>query len=197
MGPLIFLIYIDYLKYYLSEANIIIFADDTLLLLHVKNLPSLFKKMEIALTEFISWADSQYLTLNYGKTNYILFSRIGSVQTDLNLIVKNNIINRVKTCRYLGFIIYENMSWNEHAKLIGNKFSRSLGVIRRLKFRFPKKKNPENDLSNFISCYKRIQIIQNKAIEIISPLQHSDNINLHFKLTKIFDVSFSDCNFLF
>ena len=106
--------------------------------------------MEIALTEFISWADSQYLTLNYGKTNYILFSRIRSVQTDLNLIVKNNIINRVKTCRYLGFIIDENISWNEHAKLIGNKLSRSLGVIRRLKFRFPKK-NPENDLSFYFS----------------------------------------------
>ena len=43
--------------------------------------------------------------------------------------------------------------------------------------------------SNFISYYKRIQIIQNKVIEIISPIQHSDNINLHFKLTKIFDMS--------
>ena len=43
--------------------------------------------------------------------------------------------------------------------------------------------------SNFIPCCKRIQIIQIKAIAIISPLQHSDNINLHFKLTKIFDVS--------
>ena len=88
MGPPLFLIYVDYLKYYLSEANIIIFADDTLLFVACENLPSLFKKMEIALTEFISWANSQYLTLNYGKTNYILFSRIGSVRTDINLIVK-------------------------------------------------------------------------------------------------------------
>ena len=152
--------------------------------------------MEIALTEFVSWADSQYLTLNYGKTNYILFSRIGSVQTDFNLNVKNNIINRVKTCRYLGFIIDENISWNEHAKLVGNKPSRSLGVILRLEFRFPKKIlkmiyhfifHPHLSsgcsiwASNFTSFYKRFQIIQNKAIEIISPLQHSDNINLHFK----------------
>ena len=103
--------------------------------------------MEIALTEFILWADLQYLTLNYGKTNYILFSRIESVKTDFNLNVKNNIINRVKTCRYLRFVIDKNILKNEHAKLIGNKLSKSLGVIHHLKFRFPKKKNPENDLS--------------------------------------------------
>ena len=53
MGPLLFLIYIDYLKYYLFEANIIIVADDTLLFVACENLPSLFKKIEIALTEFI------------------------------------------------------------------------------------------------------------------------------------------------
>ena len=88
MGPLLFLIYIDHLKYYLSEANIIIFADDTLLFVALENLPSLFKKMEIALTEFVSWAGSQYSTLDYGKKNYILLSRIGSVQTDINLKVK-------------------------------------------------------------------------------------------------------------
>ena len=87
MGPLLVLIYIDYLKYYLFEANIIIFVYDTLLFVACE-MPPLFKKMDIALTEFILWADSQYLTLNYGKTNYILFSRIGSVQTDLNLIAK-------------------------------------------------------------------------------------------------------------
>ena len=47
MGPLLFLIYIDYLKYYLSEANIIIFADDTLLFVACENLPSLFKKWKL------------------------------------------------------------------------------------------------------------------------------------------------------
>ena len=97
-------------KYYLSEANIIIFADETLLFVACENLPSLFKKMEIALTECILWADSYYSTLNYSKTTYILFFRIGSVQTDLNLNVNNNIINRVKTSRYPRFITDENIS---------------------------------------------------------------------------------------
>jgi len=43
MGPLLCIIYIDHVKYYLSEANIIIFADDTLLFVACENLASLFK----------------------------------------------------------------------------------------------------------------------------------------------------------
>ena len=200
----------------MSEANIRLFADDTLLFVACENLPSLFTKMETALTEFVSWADSNYLTLNYSKTNYVLFSRISSIQTDLKLKVANNIINRVKTSRYLGFVVDENLSWKEHAKLVGNKLSRSLGVIRRLKFRFPNKIlkmiyhsifHPHLSYgcsiwaSNFISCYKRVQIIQNKVVQIISPVQHTDDISLHFKFTKIFDVSktrdFQIANFCF
>ena len=57
--------------------------------------------METALNEFVSWADSNYLTINYSKTN--------------------KTIERVKTCRYLCFIVDENVSWKEHAKLVGNK----------------------------------------------------------------------------
>jgi len=139
LGPLFWLIYVDPIKYHLTEANIILFADDTLLFAASESLPSLFKKMETALNEFVSWADSNYFTHNYSKTNYIVFSRIISIETDLKLGVGNSTIERIKTCRYLCFIVDENVSRKEHAKLVGNKLSRSLGVIRYLKFRFPKK----------------------------------------------------------
>ena len=92
--------------------------------------------MEKSLNEFGSWADLNSLTFNYSKTNYIIFSTITSSVTDLKLKVGNNTIERVKTCRYLGFIVEENVSWKEYAKLVGNKLSRSLGVIHHLKYSF-------------------------------------------------------------
>ena len=95
--------------------------------------------METVLNEFVSWADSNYLTHNYSKTNYIAFSRITSIETDLESRVGNSTTERVKTCRYLCFIVDGNVSWKGHAKLVGNKLSRSLRVLRHLKFRFPKK----------------------------------------------------------
>jgi len=72
LGPLFCLIYVDQIKYYLTEANIILFADDTLLFVARESLPCLFKKMETALYEFVSWADSNYLTLDKLYCNTIL-----------------------------------------------------------------------------------------------------------------------------
>ena len=88
----------------------------------------------------------------------------------------------------MDFIVDENVSWKEHAKLVGKKLSRSFGVIHHLKFRFSKKilKMMYHSIfhphlyygcsiwaSNSISCYKRVQIIQNKTIQIVSPIQHT------------------------
>ena len=80
---MLFLIYVDQIKYYLTEAYIILFADDTLLFVGSESLPSLFLKIESALNEFVSWANPNYLTLSYSKTNYVVFSRIASTETDL------------------------------------------------------------------------------------------------------------------
>ena len=108
-------------------------------LLHLKVYLLCLKKLETALNEFLWWADLNYWIVIYSKTNYIVFSRIISIEKDLKIRVCNNTIERVKTYRYLYFIVDENVSRQEHAKLLGNKLSRSLGVIRHLKFRFPKK----------------------------------------------------------
>ena len=106
MGALFCLIYVDQIKYYLTEANIFLFADDThFCLLHLK-VYFLCLKKETVLNEFVSWPDSNYLTHNYSKTNYIVFSRITSIETDLKSRVGNSTTERVKTCRYLCFIVY-------------------------------------------------------------------------------------------
>ena len=82
-------------------------------LLYLKVYLLYLQKRKIAFNEFVSWTDSNYLTLNYIKTNYIEFSRIISIETYLKLRVGNNAVERVKTCRYLGFIADENVSWKE------------------------------------------------------------------------------------
>ena len=65
LGTLLFLTFIDRIKYYLSEDGIILFADDTLLLVAAPSVDLLFDKMIKAMTEFIEWADFNLLTLNY------------------------------------------------------------------------------------------------------------------------------------
>jgi hypothetical protein len=74
----------------LSEAGIIIFADDTRLLVASPSVNLLLGKMRKALVEFIEWADFNLLTLNYTKTNYVLFPRTSSIETNSELIANGN-----------------------------------------------------------------------------------------------------------
>ena len=185
----------------MSEAGIILFADDTLLLVAAPSVDLLFDKTIKAMTEFIEWADFNLLTLNYNKTNYILFSWISSIETNLELIINGNQIKRVKVTKYLGFMIDENLSWKTHSNIIASKLSRSLGVLRRVKnlvsykilwllyfaiffllFSFW--------ASNFVSCYKKIQKVQNKAVKLLSPKTlFTHNIHELYTKNQLFDIS--------
>ena len=86
-----------------------------------------------AMTEFIDWPDLNLLTLNYTKTNYILFSRISSIENNLELITNGNQMKRLKVTKYLGFRFDENLSGKTHLNFIAFKLSRSLGGLHRVK----------------------------------------------------------------
>ena len=77
-----------------------------------------------AMTGFVEWVDFNLLTLNYTKTNYILFSWISSIETNLGLIINGNQIKRVRVTKYLGFMIDENISWKTHSNITASKLSR-------------------------------------------------------------------------
>ena len=68
----------------MSEAGIILFSDDTLLLVAAPSVDLFFDKMIKAITEFIEWADFNLLTVNYTKTNYICF--LGYLETNISRI---------------------------------------------------------------------------------------------------------------
>ena len=50
-------------------------------------------------------------------------------QAILNLFIGNCSIARVKSTKFLGVIIHENVSLKEHINVIANKISKSLGIL--------------------------------------------------------------------
>ena len=49
----------------------------------------------------------------------------------------NNVINRVDSIKFLGVIITSNLSWFDHIQYISKKITTNLGLIYRLRSRFP------------------------------------------------------------
>ena len=83
---------------------------------------------------------SVYLALReyqgcFTKTNYMLFSnRKKILNQNMNVIIDESIITRVKDCKFLGVIIDENLTWMKHINLVTSKISKNIGVMHQLSY---------------------------------------------------------------
>ena len=78
------------------------------------------------------------LSLNIKKTNYIIFkSKQKLVNYKLNIKLDNIEIEQVSFTKFLGVIINENLTWENHTKVVKNKISKSMGILAKIKSNVP------------------------------------------------------------
>jgi len=130
LGPLLFRIYINGLLNLTTQANLICFADDTVILVKNHNINDLYKIAKNSFAKIKNWMDNNSLSINMEKTKYINFGiRNTSLSVDHKITVHlhnclNNInatiicdcvtLNRVTSLKYLGIYIDKNLKWNIH-----------------------------------------------------------------------------------
>ena len=167
LGPVLFLIYVNDLFYAvkkqesinccrlchpkpslahsasyssLSSVVLVCFADDSTLGTSGNCESELRPNLEYLLKRVISWMDANYLTLNYSKSSFFIFSHVSQIYPQLSEIYQpNRTIHRSKDryVRFLGILADENLSSKRHIDLIKMKICRSLGILRKLKHIFP------------------------------------------------------------
>ena len=75
------------------------------------------------------WLNINKLSLNIDKTKYIIFSIKTKVKDTPDVTIGANVVERVKSIKFLGVIIDENVSWTEHIYYIKNKISKGIGIL--------------------------------------------------------------------
>jgi hypothetical protein len=73
LGPLLFLLYINYFKNCACGVDFHLFADDSNLLCTHKNLESLERNLNDQLSKVNEWLYANKLSLNIEKSNFVLF----------------------------------------------------------------------------------------------------------------------------
>ena len=130
LGPLLFLIYVNDLSYSSGLLEAIMFADDTNLFFSHKDIKELFRIVNIELDKICTWLQANKLSLNEGKTKYTLFHKPKDKDNSpLKLPILNvngKEIQRTDCIRFLGVLFDENLTWNNHIHLIGNKISKNV-----------------------------------------------------------------------
>jgi len=138
LGPLLFLIYINDITHVSKIANTILFADDTNLFFGGPNIDLLCLTINDELDKIATWFNLNKLSLNIKKTNFIMFkSRNCKNHNNINIKIRGINIERVVCTKFLGVIINERLTWNDHIMLVKQKVSKNIGVIARIRYCVP------------------------------------------------------------
>ena len=124
-----------------SEGNILSFADDTSLYVSDHNMEKLFEKANNEMKKLYDWFCANQLSLNPGKTKFIVFNTSSNKQisTGLKLFINDTSLTQVgskfkeKSTKFLGIQIDESLSWKNHLAYINNKISHALFGIKQVK----------------------------------------------------------------
>ena len=118
--------------------RLILYADDTSLnsiisLFTQGNVNQLSAKINAEINLIFEWLSANKLSLNVGKTKYMIFRYPQTKLPILNLSVNGVTIEKVDNFDFLGLTINEKMSWNTHINKLSLKISKVIGAMSRVK----------------------------------------------------------------
>jgi hypothetical protein len=120
--PCFFLFYINDLPKIITKNNsIVVFADDTSLVIIHSNKLDFNTNINQSLHNIISWFNSNLLVLNFNKTHYVEFRTKNYYEVKTKVTFYHiNISNSTET-KFLGLIIDETLSWNQYVYQLATK----------------------------------------------------------------------------
>ena len=129
-GPLLFLIYINDLSCALEHYKVSLYADDTVIYISHTNINDAIDFIQSDLNKLVEWCAGNKLTINGKKTKYCIFGMRSNVKrsksTDTILSLNNDILDRVCSYKFLGFILDEHLNFNKHITELCNLVTHKL-----------------------------------------------------------------------
>ena len=139
LGPLLFLLYINNLPYFIN-CKPRCFADDTCLVYSSPTPSMLNTAINQDLQNISIWLKANKLTVNTSKSNVLTINpRISKAPPILNVTLNNTVLNQSNSVKYLGAIIDSKLNFDTHIKKLAHRISKAVGIIFKLKQYMPRK----------------------------------------------------------
>merc|ERR1712074_204414 len=130
--------YINDLVKVFSDMSAILFVDDTTHLIKDDSLSKLVQRSNSELIKFKNWNVANRLSLNVSKTSFMLFSNSTKTFTSEVILYNNQALNITENTVFLGLRIDSQLKFNLHINHVCGKFSKTIGVLYRIRDLVPK-----------------------------------------------------------
>ena len=142
MGPLLFLIFINYLPLVSEQSETDLFADDAILRSHSKNAITIEENLNSDLQKISEWCEDNNMLLNVAKTKCMLVGNSQKLSKlpdkNLNLFIDNEEIENVNFHKVLGVYIDSSLSWNDQIDYIVKRINSKTTLFSKIKKYIPK-----------------------------------------------------------
>ena len=108
LGPLLFLIYVNDLATVSEYIFSILFADDTNMFMSDKDPQVLEQKFNSELQKIFEWIQTNKLSLNIKKTQFMLFYGRKSIGYMPNIMINGSSLSRTQCVKFLGIMVDEH-----------------------------------------------------------------------------------------
>ena len=199
LGPVLFTLYINDIAQILNHSKICLFADDTVIYYAHKNIEVAAEAIQQDLHEIDRWMDSNKLTINIRKTQYMIISGHHKKFESIDIRIKDSPLIRTKSYKYLGVKIDQNLNYSQHINNLAGTVKNKIRSITRISHFLPKGIvmtlyksliTPHFDYASTIwgsastSLLNDLQEIQSKAFASLLKQKDIEEKDLH-KIAKI------------
>lgn len=206
LGPLLFLIYVNDIWCSIQRQNCIrLFADDTNIFIYGKNLNELKTEGEQILNNLYKWFSVNKLTMNIDKSCFSIFTKKKRKDPNLfsQLTFDNHTIKRVQSAKYLGIILDDKLTWDEHIEHVINNTIKYINCFKYIKQYLPTHcarilyySFIYSRIAYGIEIYgkttnsnlHKLQVIQNKSLKILLNQHPRTSTNFIHRQTNILKV---------
>ena len=145
LGPLLFLVYINDIAHVSERDEFVMFADDTNIFISGENEREVHECANEVLKNVEEFMFDNMLHINATKSCYMYFrpnicmeERLSSARTrefgrECSITLCNQKLKRVKSVKFLGVIIDEELSWDAHIEHLSNTLNSSIAMIKRIR----------------------------------------------------------------
>ncbi len=136
LGPLLFTLDINDLPSAVPNVFMNLYADDTAITVSGKSSVEIEWKLNSTLKTVAEWFSYSKLSLNLGKTNFMLFGMHQTCRKYNNVMIRfgDMVIKRVEEAKYLGMMLDPQLTFSAHVNYIHKKTLGKIKLLGRLSY---------------------------------------------------------------